>query len=215
LRIKAGTLFWLFPEVAHTYAPGEETWAEQWVIFDGPLARRFERQGVLSSSKPLWETGQDPELINLWARMGSAFFPGGPLSVPLASALVHLLIVYSHALMAGLDGDQGKGDHSVQQALKIIEQEAFKGLNFRELASRLHLGYSTLRRRFKNQTGYALKEYMLGLRLRKAKELLVFTNLPVETVACEAGFEDPFYFSKLFRRRVGVPPITFRRQRLT
>lgn len=55
-------------------------------------------------------------------------------------------------------------------------------------------------------------EYLLGIRLSRAKELLARTDVPVAGMARRVGYEDPAYFSRLFSRRVGMAPVRFRAQ---
>lgn len=212
LAVPAGTFFWLFPTVPHTYSPVTGgNWSEQWVIFNGPVAETFEKQGYMVPSKPMIHVGDDPEIVRLFARLEEVFHKSGPLSVPLASAITHELIVVAHGLATGMLGDdKSRGDPVVAEAVRIIDEEAPRGLEPETLAARLHVGYSTLRRRFKSATGFAVKEYILGVQLKKAKDLLAFTRLPVETIAAETGFNDAFYFSRLFKEREGIPPTAFR-----
>lgn len=211
LDVKTGTFFWLFPTVPHSYTPVDGTWAEQWFIFHGSMAEEFERQGYMIPSRPFVQVGEDQEIINLFSRLEKVFLSSGPLSMPLASAIAHELIVTVHGIATGFIGTSaGMADPTVAEAVRIIEQEALLGLQPDAIAARLHVGYSTLRRRFRQKTGYAIKEYILRVQLNRAKELLAFTRLSVEQVAAEVGFEDSFYFSRLFSEREGVPPSEFR-----
>ncbi len=82
-----------------------------------------------------------------------------------------------------------------------------------DVAAELEIGYSTLRKRFKQATGFSIKEYILSLQLRRAKELLIYSSNPVEEIALRVGFADPFYFSRLFRSREGASPSEFRERR--
>ncbi len=208
--IRPGHLFWLFPTVRHSYSPDPgTTWTEQWVVFGGSMAAEWERQGFLEPSQPLVIVGDDEEVAGLFERIGDVFSQEGPLSVPLAASLVHQLVVVVHGLATGLLG-RGELDPVVAEALRIIQLEAVKGLRPEDLARRLHMGYSTLRRQFKALTGFSIKEFILSVRLKRAKEKLVFTRLSVEQVAFACGFQDPFYFSRLFQKREGVAPSTFR-----
>lgn len=52
LPIDGGALFWLFPTIAHTYAPDPSGWVERWVLFEGPLADTFEQLGFISPARP-------------------------------------------------------------------------------------------------------------------------------------------------------------------
>lgn len=103
------------------------------------------------------------------------------------------------------------GDPAIAAALAIIRREATLGLIPQVLAQRVHRGYSTLRRSFKRQTGYSLKEYILRVQLRHAKTLLALTSQPIGEVARESGFEDRLYFSRVFKTREAQSPKAFRR----
>ncbi len=69
-----------------------------------------------------------------------------------------------------------------------------------------------LRAAVRRVAGCSPKDYLLGIRLGRAKELLAVTELPVAAVARRVGYDDPAYFSRLFTRRVGMAPIRFRAQ---
>ena len=62
--------------------------------------------------------------------------------------------------------------------------------------------------------GHTIKDMLLDRRLLEAKRLLLFTIRPVEDIGREVGFEDPAYFSRFFRKRVGEAPAAWRRRNL-
>ena len=55
-------------------------------------------------------------------------------------------------------------------------------------------------------------EYVHTLRLEEAKQMLEAGDLPVEAVANEVGYEDAGFFSRLFRRQVGITPSAYRKR---
>ena len=69
----------------------------------------------------------------------------------------------------------------------------------------------TLKRRFRAHTGVTLIDYLQNLRIEHGKQLLETTDLPVETISAKAGYADPSFFRRLFRRRVGLTPGAYRR----
>jgi len=219
VAIKGGTLMWVVPGVAHSYSADVETWDEEWVVFGGRCVEEFERLCWLTRKKPVVKLGDEPRVGALFDRLIECFVQGGPLCTPLAAGLVWQLVTLTHGLSQGLwgaasaeSGSVGRSEESVvAAALRIIEAEAARGLTPEALAERVHAGYSTLRRRFKRQTGFSLKDYLLHAQLRKAKELLALSALSVHEVAREAGFADPLHFSRAFSERVGVSPREFRR----
>ena len=60
--------------------------------------------------------------------------------------------------------------------------------------------------------GQSVKDLLLDRRLLEAKRLLTFTIRPIEDIGREIGFQDPAYFSRFFRKRVGESPATWRRR---
>lgn len=80
------------------------------------------------------------------------------------------------------------------------------------MARRSGLPERSFKRRFAHATGMALLEYVHILRLEEAKHLLETSNLPIEAVANEVGYEDASFFGRLFRRKVGLTPAQYRRR---
>jgi transcriptional regulator GlxA family with amidase domain len=67
-------------------------------------------------------------------------------------------------------------------------------------------------RRFSQATGMAPLAYVHTLRLEEAKQMLEAGDQPVEAIANEVGYEDAAFFSRLFRRKVGLTPVQYRRR---
>jgi transcriptional regulator GlxA family with amidase domain len=74
------------------------------------------------------------------------------------------------------------------------------------------LAERTFVRRFTEATGYRPLEYVHTLRLEEAKQMLEISDLPIEVIACEVGYEDASFFGRLFRRRVGMTPGSYRKR---
>jgi AraC-like DNA-binding protein len=63
---------------------------------------------------------------------------------------------------------------------------------------------------FRRHLGVSAKGFVIGRQLQEARELLLSTTLPISEVGKEVGLPDPYHFSKLFRRHVGLSPREFR-----
>ena len=242
IAVPPDSLVALFPEVAHRYAP-EVWWQERWIEFAGPLAAAFERAGLLDRRRPLLRLHGDLEIPRQFERVVDALREGGPLAGALAASRVHELLVLAHGLRSGLRGGPeddlipraiawldtrlpplvdteasapppaDPGAPSVEPIAREPEPGALHAPRPQDVAAALDVGYSTLRRRFKQETGFSIKEYILSAQLRWAKELLVCSSLPVDAIAARVGFRDAFYFSRLFRSREGTSPSEFREHR--
>jgi transcriptional regulator GlxA family with amidase domain len=65
-------------------------------------------------------------------------------------------------------------------------------------------------RRFTKASGITPINYVHALRLEEAKQMLETTDLPIDAIANEVGYEDPSFFSRLFRRETGLTPAHYR-----
>ncbi len=65
---------------------------------------------------------------------------------------------------------------------------------------------------FKNDMGVSIIEYVLSLRLEKAKQLLIEGELSIHKIAESVGFQDHNYFSRIFKKRVGMSPSDYRQR---
>jgi transcriptional regulator GlxA family with amidase domain len=67
-------------------------------------------------------------------------------------------------------------------------------------------------RRFHRATGQSPMDYVQSLRIEEAKQMLETTELSVEAVAHDVGYEDSTSFGRLFRRRTGITPAQYRKR---
>lgn len=74
------------------------------------------------------------------------------------------------------------------------------------------LAERTFTRRFNAATGYSPMDYVQTLRIEEAKHLLETTITAVEMIAVETGYEDPNFFRRLFKRKVGITPARYRQR---
>jgi len=74
------------------------------------------------------------------------------------------------------------------------------------------LAERTFKRRFRAATGYAPVDYVQAVRIEEAKHLLETTDTASDAIAFDVGYDDPSFFLRLFCRKTGVTPATYRRQ---
>jgi AraC-like DNA-binding protein len=93
-----------------------------------------------------------------------------------------------------------------------IDEHAAQPLPAAQLAAHFRLSLPTLYRRFQAHFGMSPANYVNSVRLRNAALLLERTDLRIRDVAAAVGFEDEFYFSRLFRVRYLVSPAAYRKR---
>ena len=98
----------------------------------------------------------------------------------------------------------------LDQVLAWIEQEAHRDLTLRDIAKRAAMSIRTLNRRFQAETGQTPMQWVAGVRVRHAQQLLESTAHGVEKIGRDVGFTSPANFREQFRRLTGVAPQSYR-----
>ncbi len=98
---------------------------------------------------------------------------------------------------------------------EVVNLHLYSNLSMEELAKLSQMSLSSFKRAFKKQFNDSPSNYINSKKLEKAKELLTISDLSISDVAYEVGFNDPFYFTRLFKKKEGIPPSTFRSNHAT
>lgn len=98
----------------------------------------------------------------------------------------------------------------VQRAITTIDSDLTANLTLNALASAQNLSPSYLSALFSRETGQTLTEYVNQKRVKLAMRLLATTKLQIQTIAQHCGILDVHYFSKVFKKAVGVTPKQYR-----
>lgn len=123
------------------------------------------------------------------------------------SALLHRFIDYS------FDFSQIKHSDVVFKAAEYIKSRFADKITLDEIAEHVSLSRSYLSRIFKEETGESLSAYVNKVRIDKAKLMLLDKDCALVDVASLCGFEDQSYFTKVFKKLVGVSPKRYRESR--
>ena len=98
----------------------------------------------------------------------------------------------------------------LDDVLVWIEQEAHRDLTLGDIAKRAVMSVRTLNRRFQAETGQTPMQWVTGVRVRHAQQLLEGTAHGVEKIGRDVGFSSPANFREQFRRLTGVAPQSYR-----
>ena len=98
----------------------------------------------------------------------------------------------------------------IKEVKHFVEVNYNRSLNLNQIAETVFLSPNYFCTLFKQYAGYSFTQYLMKVRIEKAKELLQQTNLSVKEICYQIGYHDPYYFSRLFRKTVGIPPTKYR-----
>lgn len=211
LSIHANEAVFIPAHVPHTYgAESENPWSIMWAHCRG---------SDLPAFLDLLHAGPSPVIplpVGAFERMQfRAIYEhlenGYSLANLLASA-THLRFVFSeiHRLRLATRTGTRSAEHSLEQSIAWMRRHLHRRIRLADLAHEAGLSVPHYSALFKRQTGFAPIDYLLGLKIQRACQLLDTTTLRIEEIAASIGCDDAFYFSRLFKKAMGCSPRSYR-----
>ncbi|MEI6788239.1 MAG: AraC family transcriptional regulator [bacterium] len=198
-------------EVMH-YGPTEATggrWEEFYIIYEGAAKDECLRRNLVQIHKPYWPIRRDTQVLEQFSHLMSLLTETSQEGMAdRIDRACELLLVETR--MAEQRPPAGHEEQTIHRVRQHVREHLFEEHDFNELARRFGLSSATFRRYWKRYMREPPARYVMKLRIREARRLLVETSLTVAEIAEKSGFEDPLYFSRCFRRAAGVPPTHYR-----
>lgn len=118
--------------------------------------------------------------------------------------------VYLETLSASLLNKNVPEEFSIKPVLSYIDEHYTEDISVNTLASLFRVSPNYLSTRFKKDTGIKFTDYITGLRISKAKQLLTETELQVKEIASRIGYFTTSHFIRTFVKLEGITPLEFR-----
>lgn len=113
-------------------------------------------------------------------------------------------------IFAEMERSQLYSDDDMKKVLNYIDRNIKKGVTLDEAAEYINMSSSYFSKLFKKSAGINFITYITDRKIEFAKEMLENTNMPVINIAYELSYNETNYFSKAFKRKVGVTPTEYR-----
>jgi AraC-like DNA-binding protein len=209
--VEAGTAFLLFPGIWHRYRPSEESgWEEFWVGYRGSYVDYLMGQPCFKPASPFINIGLSAELMSVFIKLIETIKYEGVAYRQFSSCLISQLLAIVYASAINSDAHRQNQNKLIHEARFRIHENIDKNINLEQVAKELGVSYPWFRRVFKEVMGVSPGQYHLNLRVEKACTLLKETDLTAAEVAFHLGFESEFYFSRIFKKKTGLPPKKYR-----
>ncbi|PZP48054.1 MAG: AraC family transcriptional regulator [Pseudopedobacter saltans] len=209
--VSEGDCFFLYPGTWHRYRPNIETgWEEYWIGFNGYYPQKLMEAGFFNKKKAVINVGLSSDLLVNFQSIIETIQKAnmGYHQIISACGLSILALVYNS--IAYREENSNNPLQYISKA-KFLLQEAYgRDVNMTKIAKQLTVSYSKFRKDFKMVTGVSPNQFLIEIRLNKAKELLKATNIPICEIAGQTGFDTLFYFSRLFKKKFNVAPTFYR-----
>lgn len=222
--ISPGDLFALYPGVKHFYcADPEDPWEILWVSFNGRICGGIMDTAGLSPDQAVISGRAGSDIRDALERIVDSLESNAGEYALKATGYLYVLFSCLAVNQSRLSGNwpeerQKKGlrihtgKEAVRKAIAFIELNYYNDIDVDTLSRHVHFSRSHFSRLFGRETGLSVPEYLNRVRVERAMELMTDSSLSVLEVAKSVGFEDQFYFSRVFKVLTGRSPLEFRKQ---
>jgi AraC-like DNA-binding protein len=213
--VHTGDIVWLPADLPHAYgAAQDKPWKILWAHFAGDEVPAWRKELGWPERDPTGMYNFGPERLGtLGLEKVYAHLEAGYSTQHLLGAATALRSVFCAALDAMLSaGSLKTAEERTAAVREEIVSHPNRAFHLEELATAAGLSVPHFSLLFRRQTGYAPIDFVLRQRIRRACRLLDGSPATIATVASEVGFADPYYFSRCFRRIMGVSPRDYRQR---
>jgi AraC-like DNA-binding protein len=210
--IKPGSLLIIKPGIWHRYRPDIDTgWTENYVGFNGFIADHMFSNPQLAIAKAVVYIGSREEFIDTYYKIYGFVKDEKPGFQQVSAGMVMKLLGYLISAEKQINFSlESRIEKIIQKACFMIRENIEKEIDFKHYAECNNIAYSYFRRMFKMYTGLPPVQYHLDLKIIRSKELLLSTDKIIKEICYEVGFESEYYFSRLFKKKIGVSPSKIR-----
>ena len=204
--LSGGDGFLLTPGVVASYAADSESpWQYCWIGFNGTDAKRLVEQTGLSYENPVFHFSGTalPDRLEQICHLSCATHSN---EARVEAGLLLFLADLMDAFGSSSAAHHASGYEYVQKAARFIEYNYSRSIDVEDIAASVGISRSHLYRLFMENISVPPNEYLMRCRMNKAAALLEEGRLSVGEVASSTGFSDQLYFSRVFKKYMGIPP---------
>ena len=184
------------------YYTKHDIWDFIWFEFSG-AAPEIEYETSVQLSPSLWEKMMLEECMKAICNARTS---------SLASSIFTSLLLYY--LKMNNEQEHSFRNHIVERSVRYIRENIHKNFTISEIARYNNISERYLHLIFRSVLAVSPKEYILSLKLKTAAELIDTTDMHINTIAFSLGFDNQYYFSKVFKRYYGESPSLYRKKNL-
>ncbi len=204
--VGSGSVFAVRPGPTYHYGPPRgESWDEYYVGVAGRGVDRWRSWGLLPEQDRCYVVADVKLAVRRFEDLFSAM-RRGPDADRAVIETERLLLELRDAWL----GEPAEPDELVSAVRAYVAEHFAEDIDFSRLAGRHGASYSSFRARMKQATGLPPQKYLIAVRCEKARQLLADPSLHVQEIGARVGIADPYVFSKVFKRTVGLAPREYR-----
>lgn len=208
IQLTPNTGFIIPENTGHKYGSSlKDAWSIYWIHFEGHYAKTFyERFSACSDGavKIAFDETRITLLNEIITLLESDFTDEKVELAHFKLIAVLSSLSYSNTLNSAMED-------AISLSIAYMKAHLSEILTIELLAKEACYSISRYSELFKQKTGYSPIQFFIRLKIQKSCEFLYFTNLNIKEICKEVGFEDPYYFSRMFKKQIGVSPSEYRK----
>jgi AraC-like DNA-binding protein len=211
-KISPGSLIFTRPGEWHRYKPKKSIgWVEHYVGFSGYIAHQMFGRPWFTQKNSVVEVGNSEEIIDTYFKIFNYTKDEKPGYQQVAAGMIMKLLGFIVSMDKQKDFSGKRVEKIIQNACFTIRENVEAEINFQSFAEDNNIGYSYFRKMFKKYTGVPPVQYHLDLKILRAKEMLLYTDKSIKEISYDLGFQSIYYFSRIFKNKLGVAPSEIRK----
>lgn len=213
-KISPNHFFIIPPSIPHKYkADKRNPWSIRWLHFRGTRAQYlYNRYRKINEDSKVVHVPFQEFRINLFEHTIDTLEKGySKHNIEYINiTLWQLLSSFVYPNFFQKIGYQSNEADFADKAIQYMQNAIEESISVEELAQHVNYSVSYFHSSFKEKTGFSPIHYFNQLKIQKACQYLSFSGLSIKEISHKLGFNDPFYFSRLFKNMMGLSPNKYR-----
>lgn len=217
-EVNAGDFVVIPAGVSHTYeADNSDPWSIYWVHFQGGVAPAIidlVKKKMLGFKGIIYDTKKTYKIfMEIYGQLENGYSSDNLTFTNMCfwHFLTSCIFRNESVFISRDNNDTAK--NVIDIAIEFFKVNTNKTLSLQDVASVVNISPSHFSFLFKNKTGFSPIEYFNHLKIQKACQHLLFTDNRIKEISFELGIDDQYYFSRLFKKVMGVSPEDYRKKR--
>lgn len=196
-------------------AETKNPWTYTWICFNGTAVPDMLRRCHISQDSPVQPYSNPDDIRRLITEMMKYPEKTPANECYIQSGLYAIFAKLCEASKATYNALEFNDNFYVSQATNYILSNSDRDISVAYIADYLHISRSYLFTLFKKHLNTSPQRFLAMARIRNACELLSNTDLPIARIAGSCGYQNPFAFSRAFKKEIGTTPSEYRKNNTT
>ncbi len=216
MKVSKDQYFFIPAKMPHSYgADNDDPWTIYWIHFKGSLSGIFIKDEItLTSIGELNNFFRNDRRIRLFDELYQNLLMGYSQENLEYSSICLWYLLGAFTYLPQFERIRSVQQHDIiEKSILYMHDHIEETINLGEIADYCGYSVSHFSMIFKKKTSRSPIEYFSNLKIQRASQMLDFTDMPVNEIADKLKFEDPFYFSRVFKKLMGLSPTEYRRKK--